>query len=167
MKRFGLVLSCLLFAASVWAGINSRLNVEEVDGSPSTFPWKLKVTNGSLTDNGDGTSTLTIGAGGSGGGSSLEVFVGTARSSPTASISANSSQFVGSVSGSTFTFTLNSSSVTLLGPSISPSEMTGINAGTDLTADLEEETHASEHQDGGADEINVLGLSGLLGDSQK
>lgn len=29
------------------------------------------------------------------------------------------------------------------------------NVGTDVTADLEEETHASEHQDGGADEIAV------------
>jgi hypothetical protein len=28
-------------------------------------------------------------------------------------------------------------------------------AGTDITADLEEETHASEHADGGADEITV------------
>lgn len=31
------------------------------------------------------------------------------------------------------------------------------NAGTDVTADLEEETHATEHQDGGADEIAVTG----------
>lgn len=41
------------------------------------------------------------------------------------------------------------------------------NVGTDITADLEEETHASEHQDGGADEISVTGLSGLLADRQK
>lgn len=41
------------------------------------------------------------------------------------------------------------------------------NAGTDITADLEEETHASEHQDGGSDEISVTGLSGLLADRQK
>lgn len=41
------------------------------------------------------------------------------------------------------------------------------NAGTDVTADLEEETHASEHQDGGTDEINVAGLSGELADPQK
>ncbi len=40
------------------------------------------------------------------------------------------------------------------------------NAGTDVTADLEEEAHASEHQDGGADEISVTGLSGLLGNMQ-
>jgi len=38
------------------------------------------------------------------------------------------------------------------------------NAGTDVTADLEEETHASEHQSGGADEINVTGLTGADAD---
>lgn len=36
----------------------------------------------------------------------------------------------------------------------------------DLT-DFEEETHVSEHQDGGADELSVTGLSGLLADKQK
>lgn len=41
------------------------------------------------------------------------------------------------------------------------------NAGTDVTADLEEEAHASEHQDGGVDEIIVTGLSGLLADPQE
>lgn len=41
------------------------------------------------------------------------------------------------------------------------------NAGTDVIADLEEETHVSEHQDGGADELSVTGLSGLLADVQK
>ena len=25
------------------------LNIEEIDGSPSVFPYKLKVTNGALT----------------------------------------------------------------------------------------------------------------------
>lgn len=50
--------------------------------------------------------------------STLEAFIGTARSSPTASITANTSQFVGSVTGSTFTFTLNTSSVSALGPAI-------------------------------------------------
>jgi hypothetical protein len=33
------------------------------------------------------------------------------------------------------------------------SEISGVNAGTDLTADLEEETHASEHAVGGADSV--------------
>jgi len=35
------------------------------------------------------------------------------------------------------------------------------NAGTDITADLEEEAHASEHQDGGSDEINLQGLDAV------
>ena len=40
------------------------------------------------------------------------------------------------------------------------------NAGTDITADLEEETHASEHQDTGADEVAVTGgmINSDLGD---
>jgi len=41
----------------------SRLNIVEEDGSPSTFPYKLKVTNGTLTDNGDGTTSLSAGSG--------------------------------------------------------------------------------------------------------
>lgn len=78
---------------------------------------------------------------------------------------------------------IDSSSVTKLGATITESEVifntndgsrhdhvaadvSDVNAGTDLTADLEEETHASEHQNGGGDEINVAGLSGLLADSQ-
>ena len=40
-------------------------------------------------------------------------------------------------------------------------------AGTDITTNLEEEAHASEHQDTGTDEISVTGLSGLLADPQK
>lgn len=47
----------------------------------------------------------------------------------------------------------DTASITRLGSSISPSEMTGINAGTDLTADLEEETHGSEHGEGAGDPI--------------
>lgn len=40
------------------------LKIQEIDGSPVGFPRVLKVTNGTLTDNGDGSFTLTIGAGG-------------------------------------------------------------------------------------------------------
>ena len=40
-------------------------------------------------------------------------------------------------------------------------------AGTNVAADLEEETHVSEHQLGGADELDVEGLSGWLADPQK
>ncbi len=39
--------------------------IEELDGSPSGFCVKLKVSNGSLTDNGDGSFTLTTSGGAS------------------------------------------------------------------------------------------------------
>lgn len=51
--------------------------------------------------------------------------------------------------------------------SVAVSQVTGENAGTDLSADLEEETHATEHENGGGDEISVAGLSGQLADGQK
>jgi hypothetical protein len=40
-------------------------NVTEEDGSPSTYPWKLKFSNGSVTDNGDGTASIATSGGGS------------------------------------------------------------------------------------------------------
>ena len=36
------------------------LNIREVDGSPSTYPYIFKVPNTSLTDNGDGSVTLAF-----------------------------------------------------------------------------------------------------------
>lgn len=59
--------------------------------------------NGSLLDAGAACGTGSS----SGGSSTLEVFSGSTRSSPTASISLNSSDFSSSVTGSTFTFSLN------------------------------------------------------------
>ena len=46
-----------LFAQGVQRG---KLNIAEEDGSPTVFPYKLKVTNTTLTDNGDGTASLDI-----------------------------------------------------------------------------------------------------------
>lgn len=40
------------------------LRIEEEDGSPTGQPAVLKVSNGTLTDNGDGTFSVTTGAGG-------------------------------------------------------------------------------------------------------
>ena len=38
--------------------------ISEIDGDPSVYaPYEIKVTNGTLTDNGDGTVTLTAGGG--------------------------------------------------------------------------------------------------------
>jgi len=51
--------------------------------------------------------------------------------------------------------------------SLASSQLTGVNPGTDLTADLEEEGHATEHENGGNDELSVSGLSGVLADIQK
>ncbi len=46
---------------------SSGLIVTEVDGSPSvTSPTAIKFSNGSVTDNGDGTVTVTTGSGGGG-----------------------------------------------------------------------------------------------------
>lgn len=65
MKTKFLILLFLLFTINPLYAQPSRAalkNIEESDGSPSTFPWKLKVTNGTLTDNGDGTATLSNGS---------------------------------------------------------------------------------------------------------
>ena len=56
MKKILLLL--LLIATPAYADISERLNIAESDGSPTTYPYQMKVTNGSLTDNGDGTITL-------------------------------------------------------------------------------------------------------------
>lgn len=48
--------------------------------------------------------------------------------------------------------TINTASNTI---TVNAADISDQNGGTDITADLEEETHASEHQDGGADEIAV------------
>ena len=53
--------------------VSSRLNISELDGDPSLWPWKLWVSNGSLTDNGDGTVTLIVGSGSGGGIPQLDI----------------------------------------------------------------------------------------------
>jgi hypothetical protein len=68
MKKHFLVSFLLILVLGIGISLGQpvstgRLNIEELDGSPSTFPYKLKVTNGSLTDNGDGTVTLSLAAG--------------------------------------------------------------------------------------------------------
>ena len=118
MKRILSFFLLLLAALPLWAPISEVLNIEETDGSPSTYPYKLKVTAGSLTDNGDGTATLATGSGGGGGSSSLAITVGVARSSPTSDAIFNPNQFSGSVSGSSMTIALQASSVTLQGQNV-------------------------------------------------
>jgi len=52
----------ITFAQEGSEGIKTWL--EEEDGSPSVIVYKTKVTNGTLTDGGDGTASLSIGGGG-------------------------------------------------------------------------------------------------------
>lgn len=59
MKKY-LPFLLLLICNTSFADITESLNIEEEDGSPSTYPYKLKVSNGSLTDNADGTSSLAF-----------------------------------------------------------------------------------------------------------
>lgn len=61
MRKLLLVLM-LLFQSTAFADISKTLNIAEADGSPSTYPYKLIVSNGSLTDNSDGTATLSTGS---------------------------------------------------------------------------------------------------------
>jgi hypothetical protein len=55
----------LITCGFVYAGnVDKPLNVTSEDGAVSTYPYKLKVSNGALTDNGDGTTSLAIGGAG-------------------------------------------------------------------------------------------------------
>lgn len=64
LKKFLYLAGCILGLSNpLWAPIYSRLNIQEQDGSPSVFPWQLRVTNGSLIDNGDGTASLSTNSG--------------------------------------------------------------------------------------------------------
>ena len=69
----------LLMAPLVWADAQpgALKNIEEADGSPSCFGWQLKVSNTTLTDNGDGTCTVTTGGGGGNSFETLDVPAGT------------------------------------------------------------------------------------------
>lgn len=65
LKKLLHLAGCLLFTTPLWAPINSRLNIASQDGTVNTFPYKAKFSNGSVTDNGDGTVSITS-SGGSG-----------------------------------------------------------------------------------------------------
>lgn len=80
MGRIGEILLCLLVSSFLYADVSSHLNVTEEDGSPSTYPYKLKFANGTVTDNGDGTTSVSNSGGGGGGGdvflASTQTFTG-------------------------------------------------------------------------------------------
>lgn len=98
MKKDVVLLWLFVLAGFAYADISSRLNITEQDGSPSTYPYKAKFSNGTVTDNGDGTVSISNSGGGSSA-STLAVGTGTASgfstpsSSPTAVINFNSARF--------------------------------------------------------------------------
>ena len=131
MKNFYIFSLCLV---SGWcmADISSHLNVCTQDLTVSNWPYQLRVTNGSLTDNGDGTMSLASGSGGS---SSLFISTGSATRSTIVTSSAtnivfDTQTFIGALQGTTTFFAqLNSSSVTLQGPIVSSVAINSITPG--------------------------------------
>lgn len=101
-----LLISLLAAPAFADTGFRDVIRVQEEDGSPACWAGALKVTNQTLTCNGQ-VATVTTGGGG-GGSSSLEILAGVARTSPTATAIFPKSGFEGSTSGSTMTITLSS-----------------------------------------------------------
>jgi hypothetical protein len=70
MRRLAIFLAFVGISTAVLADITlnqPRLVVEEQDGSPSGRPLRLKVTDTTLSDNGDGSFSLSITGGGGGG----------------------------------------------------------------------------------------------------
>lgn len=75
MKIGKLAAILLLIASPALADTDNPTEWTESDGSPSIFdPWKVAVSNGTLTDNGDGSLSLnTTGSGGTPGGANSNV----------------------------------------------------------------------------------------------
>ena len=115
-----LIFFCLiLFSTTAYAGINS---ICEEDGSPCLFPWQVKVTNGSLTDNGNSTGSLDVsGSGGVPGGSDTQVQF-------------NDSSSFGGDAGLTYNKTTDA--LTVAG-AISGSNLSGTNTGDQSEASIE------------------------------
>ncbi len=63
VKKLFILLCLLLFPGIIFAQdiSHGRLNFEEGDGTPSVYPYKMIVSNSTLTDNGDGTASLSTG----------------------------------------------------------------------------------------------------------
>jgi hypothetical protein len=70
MKKLIFLLLLIVFPISAFALVSG---VIEEDGSPSCFPWQLKVSNGTLTCNSDGSASITTGGGGGGSGDITDV----------------------------------------------------------------------------------------------
>jgi len=62
IKKFLLLIIFLNICSLVYAQINPIVEYTEEDAVPSTYPYKVITTNGSITDNNDGTINLkTVG----------------------------------------------------------------------------------------------------------
>ena len=73
MKKL-LLLLLLLITRVAYADVENPLNFTEEDGAPSTYPYSVKVSNGTLTDNGDGTASInTAGTSSTPGGANTNV----------------------------------------------------------------------------------------------
>ena len=62
MRKYIYLTLLLLICTSAFAQYAPPIEFTEVDGSPSTFPYKVIFQNDSITDNGDGTITINIAA---------------------------------------------------------------------------------------------------------
>ena len=62
--RMLLFLLAFVFTPSLAFSDLAPLEITEEDLSPSTFPYQVKFTNGTVTDNGDGTTSVSSGASG-------------------------------------------------------------------------------------------------------
>ena len=62
--RRRLYLAILCLSATAWADIGGRLNIRTEDGNVNTYPYSARFTNGSVTDNNDGTVSVTAAGGG-------------------------------------------------------------------------------------------------------
>lgn len=109
MKKLLFLLAALIPSGALAQPSSNRppLRIQDNDGSPACYPWRLDVTNGSLTCNSDGTADL-VSSGGGGGSSTLAVGTGTVTNhviitSPTANIVGSNTDFKGSaIGGATF-----------------------------------------------------------------
>lgn len=76
MRRW--LIAGLVSLASILPGYPAQadlapLEITEEDASPSTFPYQIRFSNGSVTDNGDGTTSVSTGSGGAPTGASYVV----------------------------------------------------------------------------------------------
>src|SRR3990167_4203094 len=70
MKKIIIFLFSFLICTNIYALVSS---VSEDDGSPDAYPWRIKFSNGAVTDNGDGTVSVSTGGSASAGGGNMEV----------------------------------------------------------------------------------------------